>query len=67
MKWMQMYLLGYVVVMCGLIAALWKMGVMARVGPAWGAIGIVIAIGLGIMVSVTGSGDKKTVEIDEKH
>jgi hypothetical protein len=41
--------------------------VIARVGPAWTAIGIVIAIGLGIMVSVTSSGDKKTVEIDEKH
>jgi hypothetical protein len=66
MKWMQMYLLGFVVVVCGLVAALWKLGVIARVGPAWTAIGIVIAIGLGIMVSVSSSGDKKTVEIDEK-
>ena len=67
MKWMQMYLAGYVVVVGGLVAALWKMGVIERAGPAWTAIGIVIAIGLGIMVSVSSSGDKKTVEIDEKH
>jgi hypothetical protein len=63
---MQMYLLGWVVVVTGLFAALWKLGVIARVGPAWTAIGLLITIGLGIMVSVTGSGNKKTVEIDER-
>jgi hypothetical protein len=62
-----MYLTGYVIVMGGLVAGLWKLGVIGRVGPAWTAIGIVIAIGVGLMVSVSGSGDKKTVEIDEKH
>lgn len=67
MKWVQMYLVGYVIAMSGLVAALWKLGVIERAGPAWTAIGIVIAIGLGVMVSVSSSGDKKTVEIDEKH
>jgi hypothetical protein len=67
MKWMQMYLVGYVIVVGGFVAALWKLGVIDRVGPEWTAIGIAIAIGLGVMVSVTSSGDKKTVEIDEKH
>jgi hypothetical protein len=67
MKWMQMYLVGYLVVIGGVIAALWKLGVLQRVGGAWTAIGIVIAIGLGVMISVSGSGDKKTVEIDERH
>ena len=67
MKWMQMYLLGYVIVVGGLVAGLWKLGVIQRVGPGWAAIGIVIAIGLGVMISVSSSGDKKTVEIDEKH
>jgi len=32
MKWMQMYLVGYVVVLGGLIAALWKLGIIERVG-----------------------------------
>ena len=66
MKWMHMYLVGYVIVLGGLIAALWKLGVIERVGPAWTAIGVVVAIGLGVMVSVSGSGSKETVEIDQK-
>ena len=66
MKWMQMYLVGYAILLCGAVAALWKLGVLERVGPVWTAIGIVIAIGLGVMVSVSGSGNKETVEIDQK-
>jgi len=66
MKWMQMYLVGYVLVLGGLVAALWKTGVIERVGPGWTAIGIVIAVGLGFMISVANSGNKETVEIDEK-
>ena len=66
MKWMQVYLVGYVIVLGGFIAALWKLGVIDRVGPVWTTIGIVIAIGLGVMVSVSGSGNKETVEIDQK-
>jgi len=66
MKWMRMYMLGYFIVLVGLVAALWKLGVLERVGPVWAAIGIVIAIGLGVMVSVSGSGCKETVEIDQK-
>ena len=64
MKWMQMYLIGYLIVIGGIIAALWKLGVLQRIGTGWTAIGIVIAIGLGVMVSVAGSGKKETVEID---
>jgi len=63
---MQMYLVGYVIVLGGLVAALWKMGVIERVGTGWTAIGIVIAIGLGFMISVSNSGNKETVEIDQK-
>ena len=66
MKWMQMYLVGYFIVLGGLIAALWKLGVIERVGPVWMAIGIVIAIGLGFMIAVANSGKKETVEIDGK-
>lgn len=66
MKWMRMYLVGYVLVLAGLGAAMWKLGVIERVGPAWTAIGLVIAIGLGVMISVSGSGSKESVEIDQK-
>ena len=66
MKWMQIYLVGYAIVLGGLVAALWKMGVIERVGPGWTTIGIVIAVGLGFMISVSNSGKKETVEIDQK-
>jgi hypothetical protein len=66
MKWMQMYLVGYVIVLGGIVAALWKTGVIDRVGPGWTAIGIVIAVGLGFMIAVGHSGNKETVEVDEK-
>jgi hypothetical protein len=66
MKWMQIYLVGYVIVLGGLIAAMWKLGVIERIGPGWTAIGIVIAIGLGVMFSIAKSGTKETVEIDQK-
>ena len=66
MKWMQMYMVGYAIVLGGIIAAMWKLGVIERVGPGWTAIGIVIAVGLGLMVSIANSGKKETVEIDQK-
>jgi hypothetical protein len=65
MKWTGMYLLGYVIFMIGLFAALWKLGVLERLGTTWTVIGIVIAIGIGIMMSITGSGEKKTIEVDK--
>jgi hypothetical protein len=63
MKFASMYLIGYVVFVIGVIAALWKLGVLQRIGAGWTAIGIVIAVGIGIMFSI-GSG--KTIEIDHQ-
>ena len=64
MKWMGIYLLGYVLLLAGVILALWKTGVLASIGPTWTGIGLVVAIGLGIMIAVTNSGEKKTIEVD---
>jgi hypothetical protein len=64
MKWVQMYLLGYAIMICGIVAALWKTGVLARVGAGWTAIGLLIALGLGVMIAVSGSGTKQSIEVD---
>jgi hypothetical protein len=64
MKWVNVYLVGYVIFIIGVIAALAKMGVIERVGTGWTAIGIVIALGLGIMFSISASGQKETIDID---
>lgn len=66
MKWMGIYLLGYVIFVAGVIAALWKMGILEKMGATWTVIGLVIAIGVGIMIAVNSSGEKKIVEVDEK-
>jgi len=66
MKWAGMYLIGFVILVGGLLGALWKMGVLASIGTAWTAIGIVVLLGFGIMISVSNSGTKENIEIDRK-
>jgi len=66
MKWTGMYLLGYVILIGGLLAALWKLGVLDSLGTTWTLIGVVIAIGLGIMIAVANSGSKENIEISRK-
>jgi hypothetical protein len=66
MKWTGMYLLGYIIFIAGLLAALWKLGILASIGMAWTLIGVVIAIGIGIMFAVSSSGTKENIEIGRK-
>ena len=61
-----MYLAGFIVLIGGLLGALWKLGILASIGTTWTVIGVVIAIGLGIMISVSNSGTKENIEIDRK-
>jgi hypothetical protein len=61
-----MYFLGYALLIIGLLGALWKAGVLASIGTAWTLIGVVMAIGIGVMVAVTHSGTKENLEIDRK-
>ena len=63
MKWTGIYLVGYIILIGGIVAALWKFGLLEQIGVAWTAIGIVIAIGIGIMLSVANSGKKESIEI----
>ena len=66
MKWTGLYLIGYSVVIIGLLAGLWKAGVLASIGVGWTLIGLLITIGLGIMIAVTHSGSRENIEIDRK-
>lgn len=66
MKWAGMYLVGFVVFAGGLLAALWKLGVLASIGTTWTLIGVVIMIGFGIMIAVSHSGTKENIEIERK-
>jgi hypothetical protein len=66
MKWAGFYLLGYVILIGGLLAALWKIGVLASIGTAWSLIVVIIAIGIGIMLAVTSRGSKENIGIIRK-
>ena len=66
MKWTGVFLVGYVILICGILAALWKLDILASIGVAWTLIGVVIALGIGIMLAVSSSGSKENIEIDRK-
>lgn len=53
MRFIHLYLIGYFVLVVGAVLALWQAGVLARVSGTWVAIGVVIAVGLGIMLAVS--------------
>jgi len=62
MRFINMYLVGYFVLLAGALAALWYGGVLRHVSPVWVVIGLVIAVGLGIMLSVSGGKPEITRE-----
>jgi hypothetical protein len=66
MKWAGMYLVGFVLLVGGILAALWKLGLLAGISTTWILIGVVVLMGFGIMISVSNSGSKENIEIDRK-
>lgn len=66
MKWTGTYLIGYLLLVGGILAALWKMNVLQNIGTEWTVIGVVIATGFGIMIAVSHSGRKENIQIDRK-
>jgi hypothetical protein len=61
MKFASWYLIGYAVFLAGVAAALWKLGILQRLGTEWTLIGLVIAIGVGVMLAI---GGRRAIEID---
>jgi hypothetical protein len=66
MKWAGMYLVGFIVLIGGIMAALWKLGMLQRIGTVWTLIGLAVLLGIGIMISVSHSGSKENIQIDRK-
>jgi len=61
-----MYFVGFVLLIGGGIAALWKLGILQNIETTWIVIGVVILAGVGIMVSIANSGTKQNIEIDRE-
>jgi hypothetical protein len=53
MRFVNIYLIGYFVLVIGALAALWYGGVLRHISPIWILIGLVIAVGLGIMLAIS--------------
>ncbi len=62
MKFIHLFLIGYVVLIVGFALALWQTGLLHRVPPIWIAIGLMVAAGVGIMMSV--SSGKPTISTE---
>ena len=61
-----MYLVGFIVLLGGVLAALWKLGILESIGTTWTIIGVMIMVGFGIMIAVSNSGTKENIEIERK-
>jgi len=66
MKWAGMYFVGFLLLVVGALAALWKTGVLERIGTVWTLIGLVSLVGIGVMFAVANSGTKENIQIDRE-
>jgi hypothetical protein len=59
MRFIHLFLAGYIILTLGVGLGLWHAGVLSRIAPIWIAVGALVVIGVGIMLSV--SAGKPTV------
>jgi hypothetical protein len=65
LRFIHLFLIGYIFLVVGMGLALWQLGVLSRVAPIWIAIGALMAIGLGIMLSVSSGKPTMTEELEK--
>jgi hypothetical protein len=53
MKFINMFLIGYFVLIVAGTLALWQTGVLQHMAPIWIVIGVLVAVGIGIMMAVS--------------
>ena len=61
MRFINMYLIGYFILIIGICLALWQSGVLDSVAPIWIGIGAIVAVGVGIMMAVSSGKPTGTV------
>lgn len=50
---MRLYLIGYFILLVGAALALWQSGILRQISGIWIAIGLIIAVGLGVVLAVS--------------
>lgn len=58
MRSQRIFMIGYLVVMGAVIAALWKSGILDRIGTTWTWILVAAMVGVGIMLAVSRGGSE---------
>jgi hypothetical protein len=53
MKFMRLYLIGYFILLVGAALALWQSGILRQIPGVWVVIGLIIAVGLGVVLAVS--------------
>ena len=53
MRFVNVYLIGYFILVLGALAALWYCGALRQISAMWVLIGLMIAVGLGIMLAIS--------------
>ena len=53
MSFIRLYIAGYFVLLAGALLALLRAGILQRLPLTWVAIGLIVAVGLGILLAVT--------------
>jgi hypothetical protein len=61
-RYVQLYLVGYFILVLGALAALWYGGVLRQISATWIVIGVAIAAGLGVMLAVSAGKPETTRE-----
>jgi hypothetical protein len=63
MKFINMFLIGYFVLILGGVLALWQVGVLDDIAPMWIGIGVLAAVGVGIMMAVSSGKPSTTTKV----
>jgi len=65
MRFIHLFLAGYFVLVVGIGLALWQIGVFSHLAPIWVGIGLLAAVGIGIMLAVSSGKPTVTEEIQK--
>jgi uncharacterized membrane protein len=65
MKFIHMFLVGYFILIVGVGLGLWQLGLLSKIAPIWIVIGVIVAVGVGIMMSVSSGKPTLTEEIEK--
>ncbi len=65
MRFIHLFLVGYFVLVLGVALAFWQTGVLRNLAPIWILVGALVAVGVGIMMSVASGKPTISEEIEK--